>query len=137
MRGRVVLHLHTGAKLVDSSPNVLFAGSKLQVARHPGKGAVGDGKGMPLRKNLPDPYHISFAPVEDLRQIGKCVPPPGGLLGLFIVFAPKDLADGVPRHLESQADLPDSHTVAVKGLCRIPQVVSDHPRSLSSHRVSR
>lgn len=136
VRGCVVLHLHTGTKLVDSGPGVLFAHSKLQLANHAGKGAVRDGKGMPLRKNLADPYHIPPAPLEDLRQIGQCPLPPGRLSALFIVIAAKDLADGVPGYLESQADLADSHPLAVKGLDRLLQVVCDHLRSLSSRRLS-
>lgn len=129
-----MLHLRTRAKVVDSSPFGLFPISELKVAHHVGKGAVGNGKSVLLQKDLLDPDHIPPAPVKDPGNEREDILPSQGSWGFFLILAAQDLSDGVPRHLESEADLADSHSLLMKGLSGISQVLLNHGTSLSRSR---
>src|SRR5690606_15766197 len=130
VRGCIVLHLFTGAEVVDSSPFGFFRVPELQVAHHVGKGAVGNGKSVLLQKDLPDSDHIAPAPFKDPGDQGEGLLPSRWPWGLLFVLASQDLSDGVPRDLESETDLADAHSLAVKGLGGISQVLSNHGSSV-------
>ena len=129
-----MLHLFTGAEVVDSSPFGFFPVPQFKVTHHAGKGAVGNGKSVLLQKDLLDPDHIPPAPVKDPGNEREGILPSQGSWGFFLILAAQDLSDGVPRHLESKADLADSHSLLMKGLSGISQVLLNHGSSLSQSR---
>ena len=129
-----MLHLFTRAEVVDSSPFGFFPVSEFKVAHHVGKGAVGNGKSVLLQKDLPDSDHIPPAPFKDPGDQREGLLPSRWPWGLFFVLTSQDLSDGVPRDLESKADLADAHTLPVKGLGGISQVLLNHGTSLFPRR---
>lgn len=126
MRGRIVLHLLTGSKLIGPGARLLVVLPQVEAADDPGQGTVGDITAILILEDLLHPDRIALSDLEYLLDdggklfIGRF--PQGGLLPL----SPDDPPDRGTREFKDLTDLPDWYPLLGKAQNGLLALLGDH-----------
>jgi hypothetical protein len=126
MRGRIVLHLLTGGKLIGPGARLGVVLPQIEAADDSGQGTVGNSTAILVLEDLLHPDHIALGDLEYLLDDG------GKLLigrfpqGSLLPLSPDDPSDRVTREFEDLADLPDLYSLLIKAPNGLLALLADH-----------